>query len=139
MIGSITNPLVAFIIYLHEILDTLTLEFLLDLILNAPIYYEKWWRRLLIEAPLHILIETFLISFIIWLWIWHRTEDPRKSRQSVLTEVEKYELISTWTPEPLVPNLTALQHGISDNRVVCSHLNSSNTSICTFFDFNVLI
>lgn len=118
MIASVTNPLVEVIIYVYSLWKGLTPEVVLDLILHAPQYYEKWWRHLLIEAPLHILIETFLICFIIWLLVWHRTEDPKKSKKSILSEREKKELIETWKPEPLVPSLTPKQQAITDSKLV---------------------
>lgn len=125
MIASVTNPLVEVIIYVYSLWKGLTPEVVLDLILHAPQYYEKWWRHLLAEAPLHILIETFLICFIIWLLVWHRTEDPKKSKKSILSDREKKELIDTWKPEPLVPSLTPKQQAITSSKLVSGSLHTS--------------
>lgn len=117
-ISTITNPLVEVIVYAYQIWKSLTPEVLVDLVVHAPRYYNLWWTRLLNEAPLHILIETFLICFIIWLVVWNRTEDPKKSKKSILSEKEKNELIKSWTPEPLVPKLTPRQQALTGSRVV---------------------
>jgi len=117
-VSTITNPLVEVIVYVYQIWRSLTPELLADLVIHAPAYYNRWWTRLLKEAPLHICIETFLICFIVWLILWNRTEDPKKSKRSNLSEKEKDELIDSWVPEPLIPSMTPRQKAISSSKVV---------------------
>jgi len=117
-LATVTNPLVEVIVWVYQIWKSLTPEVLVDLVVHAPQYYNKWWSRLLQEAPLHILIETFLICFIVWLVVWNRTEDPKKAKKSILSEKEKDGLIKEWTPEPLVPSLTPRQKALTNSKVV---------------------
>ena len=117
-ITAVTNPLFDIIVWAYRTWTTVTREQILDLLVHGPQHYEKWWRGLLNEAPLHILIETFLIGFIIWLYYFRSREDPKKSKRSILTEKEKKKLLETWVPEPLVPTLTPQQAAISNSRIV---------------------
>jgi len=57
---------------------------------------------LLKDAPEHIVIETFLVLFIIWLMFIRRTVDPNKaSKNQKLSKQEEQWLMDTWEPEPL--------------------------------------
>ena len=90
-----------------------------DLIRNAPGLYKAWWAKLYAEAPEHILIETGLVCFIIWLLLIRKTIDPNKpTKQKKLSAAESEWLIETWTPEPLVPALTGKQHRLADEMPV---------------------
>jgi len=132
--SSITNPLAEAVFYGYEVWRSLTPKFMADLVLHFPQYYNKWWTGLLKEAPLHILIETLLICFIVWLLVWHRTEDPNKlKKKSDLTEKEKNRLIEEWVPEPLTPPLKPRQQALTNSKVVCivSSLSSYRVSSLT--------
>ena len=74
-----------------------------DLIVHGPHYYYEWWIKLLNENPYHVIVESGLILFIIWLMFIRRTVDPTKETKSKLTQKEIDWLIDTWSPEPLVP------------------------------------
>lgn len=90
-----------------------------DLILNSPRYYAKWWLGLYEESPLHLIIETGLICFILWLTFIRKTVDPTKSsKNDKLNDKEVEWLVETWEPEPLVPSLTSKQKAIVDSRMV---------------------
>lgn len=63
-----------------------------------------WWYELYKQDPQHILIETALVCFIIWLLFIRRTVDPKKGKiNEKLTAKEIDWLIDSWQPEPLVP------------------------------------
>jgi hypothetical protein len=81
-------------------LDAATIE---DYITHFPQYYYAWWIKLLNENPYHIVIETGLMMFIIWLLFIRRTVDPKKENKTKLTQKEIDWLVDTWKPEPLVP------------------------------------
>ena len=74
-----------------------------DLIIHGPQYYYSWWIKLLNENPYHVIVESGLILFIIWLMFIRRTVDPTKETKSKLTQKEIDWLVDTWVPEPLVP------------------------------------
>ncbi len=106
-----------------DVLKQLNYETVKDFVLHAPSYYSQWWRKLSQETPLHILIETGLICFIIWLMFIRRTVDPRKSSKNErLTDAEINELLDEWTPEPLIPELTAQQSAVSNSRIVSAYV-----------------
>jgi hypothetical protein len=88
-------------------------------ILDSPTKYDAWWRGRYREAPQHILIETTLILFILWLIFIRRTVDPSKTEKNAkLSEKEVDELVETWYPEPLVPVLTEKAQVIANNLMV---------------------
>ncbi|XP_035229031.1 serine palmitoyltransferase 1-like isoform X2 [Stegodyphus dumicola] len=54
-----------------------------------------------LEAPFyHLALEAVLLLMVIWL-LFHKSYKPKETE---LTEQEKEQLISEWTPEPLVPD-----------------------------------
>lgn len=90
-----------------------------SLILSLPRKYEAWWLKLLHDSPLHVLIETTLILFIIWLLFIRRTVDPKKTDQSPkLSKKEIDWLLQSWQPEPLVPKPTAREQAVYDSNIV---------------------
>lgn len=86
----------------HQFLTTLT-----------HILSPQWWftsiQAAWLEEPLHVLFETCCIAIIIFLLIkrsydpHHR--DPGEQRRKRLTPALEEELINTWEPQPLVPNV----------------------------------
>lgn len=108
--GHMSNtPAFDFILASYQKLQQLDKDTVWDLITNGPQYYTTWWQSLLVEAPMHIVIETGLIVFIIWLMFIRKTVDPVKSSKNAsLSKKEVEWLIETWQPEPLVsarPNM----------------------------------
>lgn len=98
-------------------------DWIKDHIIHAPIYYTAWWKDLYNNAPQHILIETGLIGFIVWLMFFKKTVDPAKTSQKPkLTDKEVEWLVETWTPEPLVPNLTSKDQIVLNNSLVSTDL-----------------
>jgi serine palmitoyltransferase len=87
-----------------------------DVIMHAPQYYETWWTTLLNESPQHVLIETSLIIFIIWLLFIRRTVDPKKTTEPAKLNAQEIEwLLDSWQPEPLVPPLSAADQALVEN------------------------
>lgn len=79
-----------------------------NFLLTLPSKYKEWWLNLYREAPLHIVIETTLLVFVLWLLFIRRTVDPAKlSESKKFTEKEIKWLVDTWEPEPLVPAIDA--------------------------------
>ncbi len=88
----------------------------LQFVVKAPQNYEYWWLKLYAEAPQHILIETCLVCFIIWLVLIRKTIDPGKSSNiKKFTEKEIQHLVDTWTPDPIVPPINDKLVAISQN------------------------
>ncbi len=67
------NPLFVAVTETYKSLNNLTVDILKDWIVNAPIYYKSWWIDLYKNAPQHILIETGLVGFIVWLMFFKKT------------------------------------------------------------------
>lgn len=114
------NPLFEALLWTYTNVKSLNADIVKDWILHAPQYYAQWWRKLYQETPQHILIETGLLCFIIWLMFFKKTADPSKTdKKPKFTEKEIEWLVETWTPEPLVPPLTSKEKIILDDEVVC--------------------
>lgn len=63
------------------------------------------WRRYIhsiyLRSPEHVVIETFLIVFIVYITLVKR--DKPKGKVAKLSEREIDELCDEWTPEPIIP------------------------------------
>lgn len=68
---------------------------------NAPHTYYEYIRAIYERSPEHVIIETFLIVFVIY--IAFVKKDKPKSKGVKLTAKEIDDLVAEWTPEPLVP------------------------------------
>lgn len=113
------NPLFELLLRTFEAYKNFSPDQIYDLVVNAPKYYPIWWQNLLKEAPEHVLIETSLIFFIVWLLFIRKTVDPRKnSKPEKLSEKEIEWLLDTWQPEPLAPVLSEKEKRIADNILV---------------------
>ena len=114
-----SNPLFEVYAWAYELLNDLTRDDVKHFFWNFPLYYERWWLSLFRESPVHILIETAMITFIIWLTFIRKTGDPKKlSVKTKFSVKEQEDLIAEWEPEPLVPALTARQSLTLKNRIV---------------------
>jgi len=99
----LSNPLFDAIHYGLSTFRSLDIATLKDLFLNAHKYYYVWWLNLYSEAPHHVIVETGLVLFIIWLFFIRATVNPRKAPQKgKLSSREEEWLIETWQPEKLV-------------------------------------
>ena len=122
------NP--AFIAFIEIVENTknLTKADIKDIFYNFPEHYQKWWNHLYRDAPIHILIETTMIVFILWLTFIRKTADPKKkSTEDVKFNKKEVEwLVNSWEPEPLVPELTPDQQILNSNRVVVEGVSGIN-------------
>jgi hypothetical protein len=119
MAPVLDNPLYEALLWAIKTSQSLKSELIADYLANAPTYYYKWWMNLYHEAPLHVLVETGLILFIVWLVFIRRTVDPsRASRMETFSDKEVNWLIETWQPEPLVPVLSEVQEAVSESMMV---------------------
>lgn len=73
---------------------------------NSPRMYLQWWLNLVDEDPGHVIVETALIAFIVYIMIFKKTLNPKDLSKPNLSSREIEEIIDDWTPEPLVPPLT---------------------------------
>ena len=97
---------------------------------NATLSYEYWWLQLFAESPQHILIETGLLCFIIWLLFIRRTVDPKlTSHNDNLSKKEIEELIESWEPEDIIPELSSEADAISDNLMTVEGINGNYIKI----------
>jgi serine palmitoyltransferase len=107
------NPAFESFIWFVESTENLTLEQLIEMVKNFPSTYIKWWKGLYDESPVHIIIETAMVVWILWLLFIRRTADPKKkggkSDTERLTDKEIKMLIKTWEPDSIVPELTEAQ------------------------------
>jgi hypothetical protein len=111
-----SNPLFDIIVGVYRTSKTVTIDRISDLLLHGPNYYSEWWISLLRESPEHLIIETGLMIFILWIIFIRRTVDPSKtSKNPKLTKKEEQWLVDTWQPDPLVPKLTSKQQRIVDS------------------------
>lgn len=85
--------------------DTDQLKRLLAPYLNAML-------EALSRDPHHIIIESGLALFIVWLLLIRRTVNPAMEAKSRLTTKETEWLIESWQPEPLVPYAEPVQLSI---------------------------
>lgn len=109
-----THPLVEVLQWTLQSVRDLKHTNIRELLVNAPKNYSQWWIRVFNDAPQHVLIETGLIVFIIWLLFIRKTIDPKKASKggNKLKKEEIDWLVETWVPDPLVPPLTEVQKAI---------------------------
>jgi serine palmitoyltransferase len=67
--------------------------------------YRAWWLDMYRTNPFHVMIETGLIVFMVLTVVATRGSKPGKYSVK-LTEKEKQELLDTWVPEELTPDLS---------------------------------
>jgi serine palmitoyltransferase len=119
------NPLFNLVVSTVEAYRHITWDNVVNFVANAPQNYEKWWTQLLKEAPQHIVIETCLILFIVWLLFIRKTVDPKKASDSEKLSAKEIEwLLETWEPEPLVPKLSEKESMLAGHELVCSQSGS---------------
>ncbi|CAM9262449.1 unnamed protein product, partial [Ectocarpus sp. 6 AP-2014] len=68
--------------------------------------YREWWLNLVREDPGHVVVETALIAFIVYILFFKKTLNPKDLSKPNLSSREIDEIIDDWKPEPLVPPLT---------------------------------
>lgn len=61
--------------------------------------YATWWLTQYKTNPIHVILETLLVAFIIYVYFKRPS-----AKKSALLPQEIDELIDEWEPEPLVPS-----------------------------------
>jgi hypothetical protein len=103
-----------------------------------PVQYKQWWLKTLTDDPIHVVIETSLILFALWMMLQKYLFGRRSRRvrgkkgsatsasatqQQQLSSKEKEELIQEWIHhyrEPLVPAADE-GGGYESNAAQCHH------------------
>ena len=72
-------------------------------IFNFPSSYLHYIQRLYAEHPEHVIVETFLITFVLYITFVKKSYDP-STKEKPLSEDEITNLCNEWEPEPLLPS-----------------------------------
>mmetsp|Transcript_24230 Transcript_24230/g.35896 ORF Transcript_24230/g.35896 Transcript_24230/m.35896 type:complete len:180 (-) Transcript_24230:1889-2428(-) len=92
--------------------SAMSMEGVLQVTASYLVAYRKWWMNLLTEDPVHLLVETMLLLFVVYLIFrkdtqkGYKTTTAEKGNEYALTEREKDELLREWKKrgrEPLAP------------------------------------
>lgn len=130
MSSSLSNPLFDFLVWSYNSAKEINSEVVVDFIVHAPQIYAAWWKNLLKYAPEHLVIETALCLFIVWLIFIRKTVDPAKSSKAdKLTAKEVEWLLDTWQPDPLVPELTAKEEQLANSMLVIESVTGNMMKI----------
>jgi len=93
------------------------------LLLNAlklPGQYRHWWLELLRRDPVHVFIETALITFVVYLIIMRKKSDWRAQFKDKLNEEETEELLKEWKERgraPLKPQLALVDSNDTNSAI----------------------
>lgn len=80
----------------------------LDLLQALPQLYVSWWGTLYRESPRHIVVETALLLFIVWLLFFQKTASEGSSENKIPKPIQE-RLIQSWKPAPLVEPVSEQQ------------------------------
>ena len=81
---------------------------------SLPHRYISWWKEMVRSDPVHVCIETILISFVVYMIFSSRKQQQKKlnfDRREKLTKEEEDELLKEWKEtgrSPLAPPLSTL-------------------------------
>jgi hypothetical protein len=101
------------------------------LILSLPYLYQDWWLSLYRENPEHIIVETALAGFVLWLIFIRRTVDVVKPSDDRFSDKEVAWLVDTWEPEPMIGEVTARQERRSHGSKLVRHCQNGCLAINT--------
>jgi len=76
---------------------------LFSLLSKALIQYKTWWLNLVKTDPIHVLIETLLISFLAYLLFYQKKKDYRTKMKDRLSDNEIQALLADWKETGRVP------------------------------------
>eukprot|EP00548_Thalassiothrix_antarctica_P001124 CAMPEP_0194136926 /NCGR_PEP_ID=MMETSP0152-20130528/6858_1 /TAXON_ID=1049557 /ORGANISM="Thalassiothrix antarctica, Strain L6-D1" /LENGTH=599 /DNA_ID=CAMNT_0038833743 /DNA_START=355 /DNA_END=2154 /DNA_ORIENTATION=- len=68
----------------------------IDTLWNFPVWYKDWWFDLVLRDPIHVLVETTLLSFVLYMMIVSRNKDYKFRKEQKLSSKEQEELIHEW-------------------------------------------
>ena len=66
------------------------------IIFALPEQYRSWWIALIREDPVHVIIETVLIAFVVYMLVWRRYSQRAGEKREKLTDAERAELLREW-------------------------------------------
>mmetsp|Transcript_23476 Transcript_23476/g.67651 ORF Transcript_23476/g.67651 Transcript_23476/m.67651 type:complete len:645 (-) Transcript_23476:966-2900(-) len=66
------------------------------LLFALPQQYGSWWVALIREDPVHVVIETVLIAFVVYMLVWRRYSQRAGEKREKLTDAERAELLREW-------------------------------------------
>jgi len=111
------NLLIAIRSELNWIFGPEGLSHMVQSVQNLVVRYKEWWFRLLTNDPTHVLVETCLLLFLVYMILGRRKSDWREKMKEKLTEEEREELLRDWKESfraPLAPSIDGTsQHGRS--------------------------
>ena len=82
---------------LHRYLpSSLPIADLPTFLLTLPPRYKSWWIKLVTEDPVHVVIETVLLAFVVYMLLWRRLGRDRRADREKLTDEERLELLREW-------------------------------------------
>ncbi len=65
--------------------------------------YKEWWLNLVKNDPIHVLIETLLVSFLAYLLFYQKKKNLRKKMKDRLTDNEIQDLLQDWKKNGRLP------------------------------------
>ncbi|CAM9953210.1 unnamed protein product [Scytosiphon promiscuus] len=104
-------------------MGVLDLELAGQYVWNSPRMYLQWWLNLVQEDPGHVVVETALIAFIVYILFFKKTLNPKGLSKPNLSSREIDEIIEDWKPEPLVPPLSEEEISEAENMPVVQEFN----------------
>lgn len=93
---------------LSDAVLALDISGIVELLKGLPSAYSEYWWSLYDESPRHVVVETCLIVYIVYILLFKKSYDP-KAQNTKLSNKEIDELVREWTPDPLTKPLTAEQ------------------------------
>lgn len=65
--------------------------------------YQRWWLNLVKQDPVHVLIETLLVSFLAYLLFYQKKQNLRKKMKDRLSDNEIQDLLEDWKENGRLP------------------------------------
>lgn len=65
--------------------------------------YKDWWLNLVQKDPIHVLIETILVSFLAYLIFYQKKKETRKKMKDRLSDSEIEHLLEDWKKNGRLP------------------------------------
>jgi len=80
----------------HPQLDGLFSNFSWEWIRHLPVGYKDWWLNAATNDPIHVIVETSLLAFVVYLLILTRNKDYKFRKEQKLTSKEQEDLLEEW-------------------------------------------
>mmetsp|Transcript_20508 Transcript_20508/g.31069 ORF Transcript_20508/g.31069 Transcript_20508/m.31069 type:complete len:634 (-) Transcript_20508:139-2040(-) len=63
---------------------------------QLPVGYKDWWWNAATNDPIHVIVETSLLAFVVYLLILTRNKDYKNVEEQKLTQKEQDDLLEEW-------------------------------------------